>query len=432
MATPRKKTPAKQSQYQLTQYKITQLPANLNEKKIDGWRISHRSAARIINPVRTLLYDYYNDILLDGHLSGIIKKRNDAVLNKRLSFKNAAGEEVKEMHRLIGSRQFRHFQEVILEAIQWGMSLFEFIPGTSFNFELVPRKHVKPNLGIISFDQNGMEGITYKDLWNFFFVGKENDLGLLLKCCPYAIYKRGGIADWMQFVEQYGIPMRVIYYSAHDDRTSLLIDEELSSAGSGAILKLPEESRFQIIDGKQVNGDGALQNTARMAMNEEMSVIQLGVTETTTSSKSSGHAQAKEHGKQQMEGTKSDMVYMLNWLNDPHFLNILKTYGYPVEGGEFYFEREYDTAVVKEQMEIILAVEATGNPVNPDDIYELTGLSQPKNFEAAKQELIARKSSAAQQSPAQPLGKQNGNPENKGGWDKLWSFFVEAPWMRGS
>ena len=57
-----------------------------SRKDISTWRGALLSAESVYYPNRSRLYDLYEDVILDGHLSGVIAKRIDAVLNKELSF----------------------------------------------------------------------------------------------------------------------------------------------------------------------------------------------------------------------------------------------------------------------------------------------------------------------------------------------------------
>ncbi len=54
-------------------------------KDIATWRAALINAESVYFPNRSRLYDVYEDIILDGHLTGIIAKRIDAVLNNLTS-----------------------------------------------------------------------------------------------------------------------------------------------------------------------------------------------------------------------------------------------------------------------------------------------------------------------------------------------------------
>lgn len=359
--------------------------ADRNKKDVGEFRTALISAESVHHPNRVRLYDLYDYILIDGHLSGIMSKRVDAVLNKKLFFE-LNEEKSEEMEEVIESECFREVVRKIMETPAWGVSGMEFIPGKQLEFKEIPRKHIRPHKQIISIEQQGDDGIPYQNIPNLWVLGKENDLGYLLKCAPYALWKRGNMGDWAQYIEVFGQPVRVIYYDAYDTKTKMELREVLDESGSSLALMIPKQAQFEMKDGKQSNGTGELQEKFKAACDNEMSIAVLGNTESTASSQSSGYAQAKEHGKQQLEITKSDMAYVRNMLNSERFLRILKSYGYQVEGGHFKFEKEIDLDALKLRMEIDQELD-TKVPLGEDYWYETYGVSKPANYN----ELVAKR-----------------------------------------
>lgn len=311
------------------------------KKDILTWRNALNSAESVYNPDRVRLYDLYEDVVLDGHLSGIIAKRIDAVLNKEIYYEKD-GRKVHAMDRLIHSLPFRKIVRTILETQLWGISAIEFVPGAQLALHTIPRKHIKPEKGLITYEQTGNDGIGYKNLDNVWVLGEDRDLGLLLKCAPYAIYKRGGLADWAEYIELFGQPVRIVKYDSYDEQTKMELRKALEESGSSLSLMLPKQADFEIMDGKQSNGDGNLQLSFIKSLNDEMSIIILGNTETTSSSNSAGYAQSKIHLEQQYEITRSDIAYTTALLNEPKFTAILRSYGYPAGDGGFVFSKDMD------------------------------------------------------------------------------------------
>lgn len=325
--------------------------ADRSRKDIASWRNALTSAESVYFPNRTRLYDLYEDILLDGHLTGVVSKKINAVLNKEIIFE-ADGKQVPEMDVLIRSMAFRDIVRTIIETLLWGISAIEFVPGAELSFHHLPRKHIKPELGIIAYEQTGNQGIPYKDLQQVWVMGSKNDLGLLLKCAPYCLYKRGGLADWAQFIELFGQPVRVIKYDSYDEQTRAELRRILDESGSSLSMMIPRQADFEIKDGKQANSDGGLQLSFIKALNEEISVTVLGNTETTNSSRSAGYAQSRIHQEQQFEITRADIAYTAAMLNSPQFHAILSAYGYPVAGGRFVFTKDKDVDYLHKRIAI--------------------------------------------------------------------------------
>lgn len=325
--------------------------ADRSRKDIASWRQALMAAESTHSPNRSRLFDLYDDILLDGHLSGIIAKRIDAVLNKELFFETN-GRKDPRLQPVIDGSAFRQVLRTLLETQLWGLSGLEFIPGPQLACVTIPRKHIKPHLGIISLEQSGTHGISYKGAENLWILGDGKDMGLLLKCAPYCLYKKGGLSDWAQYIELFGQPVRIIKYDSYDDQTKDELKRILDESGSSLSIMIPRQADFEIKDGKQTNCDGNLQLSFLKALNEELSIIILGNTETTTSGYNTSYAQSKVHLEQQHEITRSDMVYAAALLNSQEFRTVLRTYGYPIENGRFVFAKETDIEYLTARMAI--------------------------------------------------------------------------------
>jgi hypothetical protein len=411
-------------------------PVDRSTKDIESWRTAHRFAEQSVSAHRTRLYDLYSDIELDGHLAGITQKRVDAVLNKKLRFE-VNGKKVDELDHVIRSTAFRKIVRLLIEKKFWGISGMEFIPGERLQVVEIPRKHIKPQLKLISKEQNGEAGFPYEGLQHVWITGDPNDLGLFLKCAPYAIYKRGDLADWAQYVEIFGQPVRVIKYDAYDIQTKMELQTVLDESGGALALMIPKQADFELKDGKQSNGTGELQEKLMIACNNEMSVIILGNTETTSSSKSSGYAQAQEHGRQQVQVTLSDLEDVLNELNSDQFLSILQSYNFPVAGGSFLFEKEIDLEALNTKKDIDLAV-AKIVPIADQYWYEKYDIPMPDNYDELRKKMDERAAAAAvpdpdEVDPATPKPAQKkklpGKKEPKGKelvsrFDKLRADFI--------
>ncbi|GAA4465171.1 hypothetical protein GCM10023093_16880 [Nemorincola caseinilytica] len=360
--------------------RITQV--SRNKKSIAEWRYAHRAAESATNPDRTRLYDIYDDILLDGHLSGIIDKRISAVLNKRLHYLDAGGERIDGMDAIISSAPFRHVLRLIIEAKLWGLSGIEFLPGSRLQVAAIPRKHIKPERGIISYQQNDAgEGFSYHNEPSLFIVD-NGDLGLLLRCAPYVIYKRDAMADWANYIECFGQPVRVIKYDAYDEQTRIELKQVLEESGSSLALMIPKQADFEMKDGKWSNGDGRLQAGFKKALDDELSVLVLGNTETTSNSGTGSQAKSMVHLSQQQELTRADIVYATNILNDERMHTILRSYDLPVtEGGRFTFGQELDTEHLRERIAIDKEVAAIV-PVSNDYFYDTYGIPRPSQPDA--------------------------------------------------
>jgi phage gp29-like protein len=418
------------------------MSADRSRKDIGDIKQSLISAESVHYPNRTRLYDLYNDVVLDGCVTGVMEKRYEAILNKNLYFEDASGTRLEDMDDVIESQAFRDVIKQIMEAQAYGISGMEFIPGEELCFKEIPRKHIKPENKIIAYEQNdNAVGVNYEGVSNLWVVGNEKDLGYLLKCSFYAVYKRGGLGDYAQYIEIFGQPVRIIYYDANDQKTRAELRRVLDESGSSLAMMVPNQAKFEMMDGKSTNANGELQLKFLNYLDEEISIIVLGNTETTRSSSSSGYAQSKEHNNQQVQKTKSDLKYVKSMLNSKQFLAILKSYGLPVDGGKFKWEKEINPEELKTKAETLKTVrEALPElPVDDDWVYKTFDIEKPANYEALKAKNEADRQAALNPPAADPANRDPANPKPKpagkpapsdlrkklGAWDNLLAHIAD-------
>ena len=418
---------------------IVNVAHNRNRKDLGTLKTAIERAESVTVPNRYRLYDLYHDVVtIDGHLSGLLDKRTKSVTNKGLTFHDKSGKKVDELDTLINSPQFERFVEICMETLYWGTSAIEFIIGQDFRFEEIDRRHIRPETQEIATNMFDSNGISIENLPQVMMLGKKNDLGKLLQCSMYALYKRSGFGDFAQYVEIFGQPVRVVKYDAYDTETQKKLRQTLEESGSSLTIMIPKQAEFEMLDGKTSNGNGELQKSLIEVCNQEMSIAILGNSETTTSSNSSGYAQAAVHQSQQLEITQSDLRYICNILNSEQFLNVLASYGYNVLGGAFCFDEEIDLQKLKSRLDIDIQL-ANKVPIADDYWYETYGIPKPDNYDQLKQEQEERRQAVLES--IKQNGKENDKEEDKNErkeeknatkkqsklFDQLADFFGFAP-----
>ncbi len=411
--------------------KITVRPVNRKTQDISNWRNALRAAEALI-PRRTELYDLYEDILLDGHLTSVVEKRLMAVTNADWQFVDKQGKAVEMMDDFIDSPDFEELITEILNAKLWGYSMieFNFFKDNTWSIYNIPRKHIRPELGLVAFEQNSNSGISIREgLYadTILEAGKEKDLGLLLKAAQYAIYKRGGFGDWAQYAELFGMPLVDAVWDGYDEKQRLLLLEALNSLGSGGQVVRPQGTQLEFIEGGSTNPTGELYNALIKACNAEMSKIILGQTETTESSESSGYAQAKQHGETEDDVNTSDIKFVRRILNR-RVINILNRNGIDTQGGYFKLKTDNAEKIPMENrlsMDIKLRNEAK-LPISDDYFYETYGIEKPENYEELKEKLEAE---TTEYTPFSLVHHpETAKPKKNTWWDKFLNLtFQLAP-----
>ena len=178
---------------------LNQQTESLTKKDIATWRQAWQAAINYEQPNRCALLDVYNDALVDLHLSGCIAQRKGKTLQKPFVLTGKNGKEDDKARLMFEREWFNDFLDLALDSPYFGHSLIQFGDITNENgvmsftgVELVPRKHVVPEYGVITREagDDWKNGISYREgdiaVWCI-EVGKARDLGVLLKCAPQSL-----------------------------------------------------------------------------------------------------------------------------------------------------------------------------------------------------------------------------------------------------
>ena len=300
-------------------------PVHRGVNDIGSWKRALRAADM---GLRSKLYDLYEDILLDGFVLDAISKRIEAITDCDINF-TVNKKEVPVMNDLIDTIEFEEQLKEIMWCLFWGISVDEYSFINGFDFNSIPRKHIRPKEKLILRQQYDATGISYAEDSMIIQWGKDDDLGLLLKIAPYVIYKRGGFGDWAQFVELFGMPQRIGKYNSMDEQSRRLLIQAFEEAGAAPYLVIPKESE---VEQTTLSGstNGALYNDFRNACNEEILITILGQTMTTKDGASL--SQSKVHMEVQEKKHRSDRRFVIRMLNK-YLVPLLDSRGYPVHGG---------------------------------------------------------------------------------------------------
>jgi phage gp29-like protein len=398
MATAIKKETAKEL---VIENYITARPVRRTSYDIADWRraLTHAEAT---NGTRVDLYDLYEDVLLDPHLSSQLQKRVSNITNTPWYFYTNK-KVVEALNTLTESPQFEQVLTEILNTLFYGKTVMELGKKKVVEYGkevyklhsyCIKRQHIRAKEKRIVREQYNSAGavdstssISYIDPMYAPYVcdlGSDTDLGLLLKAVPYVLLKRGDVADWAQFVQLFGMPFREYRYNGYDEGTMEILKKNAEEMGAAPYMILPDGTTMVIHDNK-ISGTGAGDVYEKLARfcDEQISILILGNTETTNSSKSSGYAQSETHMKTQLEVYRDDIKYVKNWLNDT-VKPVLYNIGYAVADGIFNAHQELNLEEITKKLAIVEQVKRIGEPIDTDYVYETSGIPKPSDYDAQK------------------------------------------------
>lgn len=90
--------------------------------------------------------------------------------------------------------------------------------------------------------QTDTTGTSWDEYPDLLFIGEPEELGMLAKAAVWVIYKRNDVADWAQFAEVFGAPIREYTYPTDDDE---------ARRGRWRMRKVPEACRYSCTPRKQ-------------------------------------------------------------------------------------------------------------------------------------------------------------------------------------
>lgn len=401
-------------------------PVHRGINDIGSWKSALRAADM---GLRSKLYDLYEDILLDGFVLDAINKRIEAITDCDINFL-VNKKEVPEISELMDTIEFEEQLKEIMWSLFLGISVDEYSFVNGFDFNSIPRKHIRPKEKMILRQQYDTTGISYESDAMIIQWGDDNDLGLLLKIAPYVIYKRGGFGDWAQFVELFGMPQRIGKYNSMDEQSRRLLIQAFEEAGAAPYLVIPKESE---VEQTTLSGstNGALYNDFRNACNEEILITVLGQTMTTQDGASL--SQSKVHMEVQEKKHRSDRRFVIRMLNK-FLVPLLESRGYPVHGGKFSFVDKKDEITVND-----LKTLSTMIPIPRSYGYEKYGIPEPKDgeevFLGTPTETDVEPDDAAQAKTEKKDGispEPVKNSDDRTLWERVKSFFVAAPHPGGA
>lgn len=344
---------------------LEQHTQSLTKQDVGRWRSAWQMAINVENPRRVNLYDIYTDTLIDMHLTGCISQRKGKTLLKAFVIKNADGSEDAEAMKIFESEWFLDFIDLALDSRFWGHSLIQLGDITTDeqgvrrfdNVELVPRKHVIPEYGVLVREQSDSweQGIDYRHGGMADWcveVGDAHDLGLLLKCAPHALSKKNMTAYWDVFGEIFGMPMRIGKTNSQDPVDRQQIEDVLANMGAAAWGLFPDGTDIEIKESTR----GDAYNVYDKRIDRANSEISKGILNQTMTIDSGSSLSQSETHLEVFENVCAADARLIKYIVNDRLIPKMIRHGFDLKGKVFDWNdaANYTPAEQREQERMLL------------------------------------------------------------------------------
>lgn len=397
---------------------------------ISRWRMAIKQAEDPQMPDRKLLYDLYNDILLDFHLTAVIGKRIDHVKGTPLVFSDN-GKENEEISTLISSPWFDDMIEDLLSARFWGYtSAWLDISDAAFrSYKLLNRKHVVPEKGLYLIKQGDRDGTSFLlPPYNQYFItsGKTDDFGLLIKAVPWVLLKRGDVSDWATFNELFAMPFRKGTYPQFNHEGKKIMEHAMKTSGSAGYALIPQGFDLEFI---QNTSSGSTTGYMTLAEFCDKQLSKGFLQSTMTVEAEGGQYKGEVHEHSEKGVHKSDERYILSVLNTK-FKELLAIHGFNPGEGKFMYTPENHICLEKR---LDMDIKIAGKVVFPAEYwYEKYNIPIPKGgpqYATPESAMPPAEQTQKHREPDQPPTQQQPpvsvfyDPQPRGLLDKMRDFF---------
>ncbi|WP_046245019.1 phage portal protein family protein [Hymenobacter terrenus] len=322
-----------------------------SNQTIMEWRQAMNQAESIVMPNRQQLYRMYKNIETDAHLSSVASSRRMKATGTSFRLVNAAGEEATEKTQLLQGAWFQQTLDLMFDATLYGYSLIQLEgiteTGSISGVSLVPREFVKPDLGIVVPFPGAVTGIDY--LANPWAVGagKIMDLGLFAKVAPLVLFKQFALSAWAQYVELFGMPLRLGKTNMADEERAKAMFKMLAEMGSAGFGVMDKDDEVAFVSAASTGGGPQGPHLALISyIDAQISKLVWG--QTMMSDNGSSRSQGEVHERLTDEILQYDLRWLTYYVNDqllPHLIDL----GLPLAGLRFEFYQEPNLSALFEQ-----------------------------------------------------------------------------------
>ena len=299
-------------------------------KELNDWQASRFARYQAEVPKTYLMQELYQDVMLDGHLTGITGNRTLRTTNKDYIF-TIDGIKDDALTELIKDKEW--FENIIQwahESTYYGYSLIwikDFEKGNIKEVELIERGLVVPEHKVLLYDINADKGIDYSTIKDILLYAQFYDnVGLLEKAAVYTILKRHSWGSWDEFEELFGIPIRIAKIASQSETVKNEVAGWLEEMGSAPYGVFPIGTEVDIKENSKTDSFNVFFQKIK-ALDAELSKLVLHQTMTTENG--SSKAQGSVHENTLEEVIYADEKKQLAFLNN-RLVPAMRLLGYKI------------------------------------------------------------------------------------------------------
>jgi len=231
--------------------KLTSHNPLLVEMEMQNYNLAVRQAEDALLPNRQLLYQFYKNTAKDTQVISQVRTAHYTVQQAPFELLENNTEN-KDKRNIFETQWFLDFVRHCLDTEFWGHSLIEFsdIENNSFQWvKLIPREHVKPETKEILIDVMHINGISYAENLNEWFlieIGEQRDLGIYEIATKEVIWKYYARSDWSRATERYGMPLLAIKTGATETDELDAIENFAKNFGNNGYVVISKDDDIEI------------------------------------------------------------------------------------------------------------------------------------------------------------------------------------------
>ncbi len=320
----------------VTKFLVDQIKRSrqLWRKEINHWQAGRLQRYNVDMPRTYLLQEVYDDVDMDGHLTGITEDRTLRTTNRNFIFVDKKGEKDDVCSEYIEEKPW--FETIIKEthrSTYRGYSLFwfkDYKKGEIIEVELIDRRLVVPELKMLLSEFELNKGLPYKEYFpQLMYCQMYDSIGLLEKAAPYTILKRHSWGSWDEFEELFGIPIRIAKVASQSETVKKEVAGWLEEMGSAPYGVFPIGTEIEIKENTKADAFNVFYQKIK-ALDAEMSKLILHQTMTTDNG--SSRSQGEVHENTYKELITADKKQLLSLLNE-NLVPAMRAIGYNIPEG---------------------------------------------------------------------------------------------------